>query len=401
MIEPDKNGLRIGRRRFLGAGAALTVFAGMPRQLFAAVENEARFVFVILRGGLDGLAAVPPYGDGQYALQRGQLALAKSDQSLLTLDGTFGLHSSLAHMHELYRKNELLALHAVATPYRDRSHFDGQNVLENGSAIPNGMKNGWLNRVIGTAPDAPTTMKAVSLALSAPLVLQGESRVSTWAPTNLPKPDAETLARIEEMYEPHPFFAERLAQALATDRLLGAKSSNSKAEHEQLLAKAAGEFLAQPNSARIAVLELPDWDSHAAQGAAKGKLALRLNELDKIIAVLQESLGPAWQSTAILIATEFGRTIAANSSGGTNHGTAGCALLAGGAVRGGRVIADWPGLAPAAQYEGRDLMPTMDLRAVLKGLVQDHLGVDQALIEERVFPDSRAVQPLEGLVRKN
>jgi uncharacterized protein (DUF1501 family) len=203
------------------------------------------------------------------------------------------------------------------------------------------------------------------------------------------------------MYEPHPFFAERLAQALATDRLLGAKSLNSKAEYEQLLAKAAGEFLAQPNGARIAVLELPDWDTHASQGAANGKLALRLSELDKIIAVLQESLGRAWQSTAILIATEFGRTIAANSSGGTNHGTAGCALLAGGAVRGGRIIADWPGLAPASQYEGRDLMPTMDLRAVLKGLVQDHLGVDQALIEERVFPDSRAIQTLEGLVQKN
>jgi uncharacterized protein (DUF1501 family) len=400
MIKPDKRGIRIGRRGFLGAGAALTVFAGMPRQLFAADENDARFILVILRGGLDGLAAVPPYGDGQYALQRGQLALSKSDQSLLTLDGTFGLHRELANMHELYKKNELLALHAVATPYRNRSHFDGQNVLENGSAVPNGMKSGWLNRAVGTAPGTPTNPEAVALALSAPLVLQGETRVSTWAPSRLPEPDAEALARIKEMYEPHPFFAERLAQAQAADQLMGSKRlSKNAAKHDWVLAKAAGEFLTQPEGAHIAVLELTDWDSHSAQGTATGRLALRLKHLDYIIATLQESLGPTWQSTAVLITTEFGRTVAANGSGGTNHGTASCALLAGGAVKGGRVIADWPGLAPAAQYEGRDLMPTMDLRAVFKGVVQEHLGVDRALIEDQVFPDSRAVKPLEGLIR--
>ena len=149
----------------------------------------------------------------------------------------------------------------------------------------------------------------------------------------------------------------------------------------------------------VAVIEASGWDTHANQGGAKGTLAQRLAGLDKALRTLADELGPLWPQTAVLVVTEFGRTAAMNGTRGTDHGTGGCAFLAGGAVRGGRVVADWPGLARTALLDNRDLRPTLDLRSVFKAVLDEHMHVEARALATRIFPDSSGARPLKGLVR--
>ena len=390
------------RRRFLATSATLTLLAPFTRLAVAAPNPDARFVLVILRGGLDGLAAVPAYAEPQYAALRGPLALARPGEEggVLDLDGTFGLHPALANVHALYKAKQALVLHATASPYRERSHFDAQNVLENGGATPNATVDGWLNRALATlASDAP---QAVALADTVPLVLRGELAVTSWAPSRLPESDDDTLARVRRLYEAaDPALAASLSSALAAREIAGdAGDANMGARGGQAvapLASAAARFLASPDGPRVAVLDVGGWDTHANQGGAQGALALRLRALDAGLEMLKSELGANWQSTSVLVVTEFGRTVAANGTRGTDHGTAGCAFLVGGAVAGGRVIADWPGLATRDLHEGRDLRATTDLRALLKGVLHERFGVAEAALARTVFPASDAIAPIEGL----
>jgi uncharacterized protein (DUF1501 family) len=149
----------------------------------------------------------------------------------------------------------------------------------------------------------------------------------------------------------------------------------------------------------VAVIEAGGWDTHANQGGAKGALAQRLAGLDQALRGLADELGPLWPQTAVLVVTEFGRTAAMNGTRGTDHGTGGCAFLAGGAVRGGRVMADWPGLARAALLDARDLRPTLDLRSIFKGVLDEHMHVGAKTLATRIFPDSSGARPLQGLMR--
>jgi uncharacterized protein (DUF1501 family) len=386
------------------------LLAPFARIAHAVADTEARFVLVILRGGLDGLAAVPPYGEPQYANLRGDLALGAPGgaDGVLDLDGTFGLHPALTNMHTMFKARELAVLHAVATPYRERSHFDGQNVLENGSATPNASANGWLNRALQALEQQGNPRPAVALAESVPLVLRGEFAVNAWAPSRLPDTDEDTLARVRAMYEAtDPLLAERLSAALGARELVGDEAGermgNSRlkplpqgrgAQQVGPLVTAAARFLAIDAGPRVAVIDVGGWDTHANQGGAQGALALRLRGLDTGLAMLKTELGTVWQHTSVLVVTEFGRTVAVNGTRGTDHGTAGCAFLAGGAVAGGRVIADWPGLATRDLHENRDLRATTDLRALFKGVLADRFALAEAALEESVFPDSSAVQPL-------
>ncbi|MEE8093606.1 MAG: DUF1501 domain-containing protein [Gammaproteobacteria bacterium] len=390
------------RRQFLAGSTQLAVLAGFPGLALSEEAADARLVLVILRGGLDGLAAVVPYGESRYRGVRGDLAVDSPGQTngLLKLDGLFGLHPSLGTMHEFYRAGELAVVHAVATPYRERSHFDGQNVLENGSDSPGALRDGWLNRAVGRADD---DAGAIALSQNIPLVLRGDASVTSWAPSRLPETDDDTLARLAELYADDPHLAGRLQEALearAIARQMGGRSRRPAGGQSQLgpVAMAAGRFLSAPDGPRIAVLEAGGWDTHANQGAGQGLLANRLGGLDAGLATLKRELGGYWQNTVVVIATEFGRTVAVNGTRGTDHGTGGCAFIAGGAVRGGRVIADWPGLAQRDLYEGRDLKPTTDLRAVFKGILTEHLGAEIAQLDRDVFPDSANIAPLEGLV---
>jgi uncharacterized protein (DUF1501 family) len=393
----------IDRRTLLTTSAKLTLLAPFARIAHAVADAEARFVLVILRGGLDGLAAVPPYREPQYANLRGDLALGApgSADGVLDLDGTFGLHPALTNMHTLFKARELAVLHAVATPYRERSHFDGQNVLENGGATPNASTNGWLNRALEALAQQGNPRPAVALAESVPLVLRGEFAVNAWAPSRLPDTDEDTLARVRAMYEAtDPLLAERLSAALGARELVGDPVAEQRmggrgAQQVGPLVTAAARFLASDAGPRVAVIDVGGWDTHANQGGAQGALALRLRGLDTGLAMLKTELGAVWQHTSVLIVTEFGRTVAVNGTRGTDHGTAGCAFLAGGAVAGGRVIADWPGLATRDLHENRDLRATTDLRAIFKGVLFDRFALGEAALEESIFPNSSAVQPLE------
>jgi uncharacterized protein (DUF1501 family) len=418
----------IKRREFL-AGAALAT-GGMLLTTgiaFAAGGTRTRFVFVILRGALDGLAAVPPYGDADYARLRGEVAIAApgSPGGALKLDGLFGLHPSLTFLHESFDARELVVFHAIATPYRERSHFDGQDVLENGSARAHAVQSGWINRALAALPAKQTARRGelgIALGQNVPLVMRGPAPVASWSPSHLAALDEDTLQRITDRYSTDALLSQRLADALATESVASAAADEppmAAAADErapQLLAQrdtgnirrgapykeiihATAGFLRSDDGPRVAVFDATGWDTHANEGAAEGQLSARLSGLDAGLRALKEELGPVWRDTAVMVVTEFGRTAAVNGTRGTDHGTAAAAFLLGGAVDGGRIVAKWPGLSARALYQGRDLAPTLDLHSVLKGLLADHLQVPTRALERSVFPDSAAAKPMQGLVR--
>ncbi len=403
------------RREFLtcaalaASGALLSTRVAFAR----AGTGTSRFVLVMMRGALDGLAAVPPLGDHDYAGLRRELALQPAGKAggALPLDGFFGLHPSLSFLQQCYAARELTVLHALASPYRERSHFDGQDVLENGTTRPHALQTGWLNRALEAAPAAAAREAGVSLGQNVPLVMRGPATVTSWSPSRLAALDEDTLARITDLYAADSLLSMRLADALAANAIAAdeggsaaamashaAPGARGKARYAEVVRAAAG-FLRSEDGPKVAVFDTSGWDTHANEGGAQGQLAARLGELDTGLATLHQELGPAWQNTAVLLVTEFGRTAALNGTRGTDHGTATVAFLVGGAVAGGRVIADWPGLSPRALHQGRDLAPTLDLRSVLKGILAEQLAVPARALEEGVFPGSSSARPLRGLIR--
>jgi uncharacterized protein (DUF1501 family) len=419
------------RRRFLLATGALAASAALPPMLFAHTGGSARLVVVILRGALDGLAAVPPHADPDYAALHRELAIAAPGMTngALTLDATFGLHPSLAFLHERYLARELLVFNAVASPYRDRSHFDGQNVLENGLTKPIGTADGWLNRALAALPRGNTGHggdRAVAISQNVPLILRGDAPVMSKSPQATQGVDEELLTRLADLYSKDDWFSARLSEAVQTDRLSSEGSLTNPADlaswpamppqptmtpPQNAAAKAvapdrvsgvahmAATLMRSEGGPEVAVIEASGWDTHANQGGAKGTLAQRLAGLDKALHTLADELGPLWPQTAVLVVTEFGRTAAMNGTRGTDHGTGGCAFLVGGAVSGGRVIADWPGLSRTALLDNRDLRPTLDLRSVFKAVLDEHMHVDARTLATRIFPDSSGARPLQGLIR--
>jgi uncharacterized protein (DUF1501 family) len=399
------------RRHFLIGAGALAASAAIPEVLFAHTGGSSRLVVVILRGALDGLAAVPPYGDPDYATLHRELAIAApgSTDGALALNNTFGLHPALSYLHDRFAAGELIVFNAVASPYRDRSHFDGQNVLENGLAKPIGSADGWLNRALAALPASGRAAdRAVAISQNVPLILRGEAAVMSKSPQATPDVDEDLLARLADLYSQDDWFSARLSEAVQTDKMVEAAddSANSK-QPERLrvpdrvtaVARMAANLMRSDGGPEIAVIEASGWDTHANQGGAKGILSARLGGLDKALKSLADELGPLWPQTAVLVVTEFGRTAAVNGTRGTDHGTGGCAFLVGGAVRGGQVIADWPSLSRTALLDNRDLKPTLDLRSVFKAVLDEHMHVDANTLSKRVFPDSSGARPLQGLIR--
>jgi uncharacterized protein (DUF1501 family) len=401
------------RRRFLVGAGALAASATIPNILFAHTGGSSRLVVVILRGALDGLAAVPPYGDPDYATLHRELAIAPpgSADGALALNNTFGLHPSLAYLHERFAAGELIVFDAVASPYRDRSHFDGQNVLENGLTKPIGTADGWLNRALAALPraDRRAADRAVAISQNVPLILRGEAAVISKSPQVTPDVDEDLLARLADLYSKDDWFSARLSEAVQTEKMVDDFGSPAMLKQTAggagypdrvtAVARMAANLMRSDGGPEIAVIEAGGWDTHANQGGAKGMLATRLSGLDKALKSLADELGPLWPQTAILVVTEFGRTAAVNGTRGTDHGTGGCAFLVGGAVRGGQVIADWPGLNRTALLDNRDLKPTLDLRSVFKAVLDEHMHVDANTLANRVFPDSSGARPLQGLIR--
>ncbi|MGC1387251.1 MAG: DUF1501 domain-containing protein, partial [Steroidobacteraceae bacterium] len=357
-----------------------------------------------------------PHGDPHYALLHRELAIAApvAADGALGLDSLFGLHPSLQFLHERFLGGELIVFHAVASPYRDRSHFDGQNVLENGLAQPLGTADGWLNRALASLPRGPRQERAVAVSLNVPLILRGDEPVLSKSPLETPDVDEDLLARLTDLYSRDNWFSARLSDAVQSEKLIaagggmaapaavaGTPAVAGKPPTDRLsgVARMAGTLMHSEGGPEIAVIEASGWDTHANQGGVKGTLAQHLSGLDHALRTLSEELGTLWEQTAVLIVTEFGRTAAMNGTRGTDHGTGSCAFLAGGAVSGGRVIADWPGLATNNLLENRDLKPTLDLRSVFKGVLDEHLHVDGKSLATRVFPESFAAPALRGLIR--
>ncbi|HEY5102742.1 MAG TPA: DUF1501 domain-containing protein [Steroidobacteraceae bacterium] len=420
----------IKRREFLTAAGLATGGVLLTSRVAFAAGGAARkrFVFIILRGALDGLAAVPPYADSDYARLRGEAALAApgAPNGALKLDGLFGLHPSLAFLHEAYGAHELVVFHAIASPYRERSHFDGQDVLENGGARAHALQTGWINRALASLPADRSARRGelgVALGQNVPLVMRGSAPVASWTPAHLAALDDDTLQRITDRYSTDALLSQRLADALATESLAAAAAPEpmmapptDRAAASQLLAQrdagyqrrsapykeiihATAGFLKSDDGPRVAVFDASGWDTHANEGGAEGQLSARLAALDSGLRTLKEELGPVWRDTVIMVVTEFGRTAAINGTRGTDHGTAAAAFLLGGAVDGGRVVADWPGLSSRALYQGRDLAPTLDLHRVMKGVLADHLQVPSRALATSVFPDSASAKPMQGIVR--
>ena len=401
------------RRAILGAAGAFFAWSYAPRFAFAAGGRDPRLVVIVLRGALDGMALAAPIGDPDYASLREKIALSLSGPNpALPLDGFFALHPAMPTLARLWSARQALIVHACATGYRERSHFDGQDVLESGQPKPGLTQSGWLNRALEVLPKgeriAGTGRDAVlGVGPIAPLIARGRAPVTGWAPQMLPRADDNLAARVLDLYtHADPKLAEVLRRGLENDRMAGGSMGDMKgragpadAGGMKTIATGAARLMAAPAGPRIAALAFEGWDTHANQGGAAGQLANRLAGLDGALAALEAGLGAVWKDTVVLVTTEFGRTAKLNGTIGSDHGTATTAILAGGAVNGGRIHADWPGLKAGQLYEGRDLKPTTDLRAVLKGVLGEHLGLPAKVLAEKVFPGTEALTPIRGLMR--
>jgi uncharacterized protein (DUF1501 family) len=408
----------ISRRSLLAGAGMLFAWSYMPKFAFAADNRDARFIVVVLRGALDGLSAVGPFGDPDFAKLHGEIALTLDGPApALPLDGFFVLNPAMPNFARLYKDGQALAVHAVATPYRERSHFDGQDVLESGQGGAGLNSTGWLNRFVEVLPQGEAVSKTGCLGVGAvaPLIARGPAPILGWAPPVIPRASDSTAMRVLDLYAARdPALATALHEGLDTDKLAitmtssapmpaGAPRPNGMQGGDNpkgmaAIAEGAARIMAADGGPRIAALAFDGWDTHAREGGATGRLASLLGGLDNALAAFEQNLKPYWKDTAILVVTEFGRTARINGTAGTDHGTGTVAFLVGGAVKGGRVIADWPGLKDTQLYQGRDLMPTTDLRAVAKGVLADLYGASANALGERVFPGSIGVKPMQGLI---
>ncbi|WP_407178454.1 DUF1501 domain-containing protein [Bradyrhizobium sp. STM 3562] len=404
-MECCESRLLTSRRSLLLGGAAFAAWAYVPKFARAGDGRDPRLIAVILRGALDGLATVAPVGDPDYAALHGSIALSASGpHPSVMLDSFFALHPSMPEFARMYKDKQAAVVHAVATPYRDRSHFDGQDVLESGFAGPGRVQSGWLNRALQALPQGERVSGALAVGPTTPLVLRGPAATVGWAPVALPQADDDTAMRLIELYRHRdPTLAEALTQGLALEKTaqggdMKAKPGGGAPAQMRNVARGAAKVMAADDGPRIAALAFDGWDTHANEGGPVGRLANLLSGLDGALAEFESGLGAHWRDTVVVVATEFGRTARINGTEGTDHGTGTIALLAGGAVKGGRVITDWPTLKEASLYEGRDLAPTTDLRAVIKGVLADHLGLSARVLADAVFPDSGMVKPMQGLI---
>ena len=396
------------RRGLLLSGGAAFGAAYLPKIARAGGATDKRLVVIVLRGALDGLSAVAPVGDPDYVGLHGALALSTSGPNpALALDPFFALNPGMPVFARMFRERQASIVHAVATSYRERSHFDGQDVLESGFAGPGHTTSGWLNRAIAELPkgDRAAVKGGLGVGAVTPLIMRGGAPVVGWAPTGLPQAADDLAGRLMDLYrKSDPALASSLAQGLGIEKIAAREMGDARpqgggeAQFMRQMSEGVARLLAPEDGPRIAALAIDGWDTHANEGGGAGRLAMLLGGLDGAFDAFQRTLGAAWAGTTVVAITEFGRTARINGTVGTDHGTGTVAFLAGGAVKGGRVIADWPGLKDANLWQNRDLRPTTDLRAVLKGVLADHLGLSTAALGARVFPDSMGVAPMKGLI---
>ena len=382
--------------RLLSIGGA--AFLASPYISFANANTDRRFIFIIQRGAADGLNTVIPYADPNYAKLRGALAIDSAQA--FKLDGMFALHPALSETAKLYTAGQALMVHAVASPYRERSHFDAQNVLETGGNLPYQLKDGWMNRLLTLLPS--TQNEAIAFASTVPMALRGKVEVTSYAPSALPQASDDLLMRVSQLYADDAQLNPIWAAAMDTRNM---SEDTSNKQDPASFGKLAASFLARADGPRIAMIETGGWDTHTAQSI---RLAKQLSSLDIMIAALRDGLSDGigrngvttlWQITTMIVATEFGRTAAANGTGGTDHGTGSAAMILGGDIKGGRVIADWLGLNQSNLYEDRDLKPTLNLDTLIASIASASFDLAPDRVSKTLFPDASIGKHLEGLIR--
>jgi len=398
----------VSRRRVLIGGTALGCsLAASPLVTpitYASAPWDTRLVVIILRGAMDGLDVVQPYGDRNFAAYRPDLPGGEAGGGY-DLDGFFSMHQSLAPLVPMWQAGDLGFAHAVSTPYRNkRSHFDGQDILEAGTGMDVGVRairDGWLNRMLTRVPGI-NAKTAFSVGREDMILLNGKAKISSWAPDARLDLSPQGKRLLDEMYHDDPIFQS--AANLATDmvelldtgggfdpgddgdmampnRIKAAMMQAGRAGRAKSLAKFAADRMNEDT--RIAAFSINGWDTHRTQ---KSGLKHALGDLADALIVMQRTLGANWGKTAVVAMTEFGRTARQNGSRGTDHGTGGAMFLAGGAVRGGKVFGDWPGLGADQLYQDRDLMPTADVRRYPAWLMRGLFGLDAEVIQNVVFP---------------
>lgn len=420
----------MNRRSLLGLGVSLGISVNFfGSQAFAASEGDLakkKLVVVICRGGMDGLSVSPPVGDANYAALRGSIAL-KPDQ-VLKLDETFGLHPALKTVHALAQQGQARIAPAIASPDRARSHFEAQDVLETGAAHVYGTETGWLNRTLEALAPA-RKVEGLSVGTTAPLILRGKIQAASWSPGKGVDEAARLPTLLQDLYRNDPMLGPAFARGLETETMAqqamtamaatpamnvaaastpnmmqpasmsptmaNDRQNRAGAEAARKLGSTLGGFMTQAGGPQIAAISLDGFDTHAGQ---LGQIATRLTYMDAVLDGLHTGLGAEWKNTVVIAVTEFGRTARVNGTGGTDHGTASTGLVLGGALKRGGIVGDWPTLKETALFENRDTAPTLDMRGLFKGVLADHVGVDRAVLERKVFPDSAAAKPVTGLV---
>jgi len=394
------------RREFLRAAAAVAAsqIVAAPGLALAPASGDKRFVVVLLRGGMDGLAAIAPYGDLTYNRMRGSLALDPPGRNggLLRLDDQFGLHPGLSSLWKPFKSGDLLPIHAVGVA-RSRSHFRSQDILELGTANSKNTLDGWLNRLL-QYQDHYDAGSAVAISRTVPKILRGSAAVGTLSSQILPAAETHFVQAVQAIYREDTLFGPALLQGVRLraemDRLqmVNPLVPGRRWNFAQSAA-VAGALLSSPIGPRIAVLQSGGWDTHGGQGTVGGRIGNLFAGLNGAMINLRTALAGAWDQSVVLIVSEFGRTISPNGSAGTDHGSGGLFLAYGGAVNGGNVLTDWPGLTGRASRNGADLRPTIEARAIFKGVLQSHLKVDGNALDEFIFPNSRTIRPLTNLIR--
>ena len=379
------------RRHFIFGSAATLTLASLP--VFAAqTERQPRFVWIILRGAMDGLSALVPYADPGYSRLRKSTAIpVGGSDGAFKLDADFALHPALANLHRWYQQGQVKAWPAVATYYRERSHFDGQNVLESGGNAPYQLDDGWLNRALQVLRQRDLAVRGLAVGSSVPLTLTGSVEVESWSPSRLPAPADDLYSRLSRLYAEDEMLSTRLQSLQQTkseldSMTMDATDGRNNTAFTQLV-DAAAQLMSVDGGPQVATLELGGWDTHANQGSLSGRLANQLTMLDRGLASLAEGLGDVWNDTRVLVMTEFGRTAAENGTGGTDHGTASLAFALGGAIKDGGIRGDWPGLAASDLYQNRDLRPMTDARDVIADTIRQSWSLTEAEIA-KIFPVS-------------
>jgi uncharacterized protein (DUF1501 family) len=393
-----------------GIAACACAAAGWPSAAFADIPGNRRFIVVLQRGAMDGLAAVAPLGDPNYASLRGNLALKPPGEAngALALTKDFALHPSLAAIQPYYGKGELLVVHATGNGYQTRSHFDAQDMMESGLSAKRGITDGWLNRALTPLQKGKDRL-GLAVGGATPLILRGAVPVASYEPAGFHEAAPGFVEAVAQLYASDALFGPALKEGLKAqdfsdgvlavsmpgDDMKGAGGFGPKAFKP--LCEAAGKLLAADGGPRIAAMDMGGWDTHVAEGAETGRLAANFEGFAEGLDALAQSLGPAWRDTVVVSVTEFGRTVRVNGTNGTDHGTASLMFVMGGAVKGSRIAGDWPGLRQL--QDDRDLRVATDSRGVMKAILRDHLGLDGQYLASRVFPDTAQIKPMDGLLR--